>query len=252
MNFVNFEGKNILISGGAKGIGKETAILLSKLGAKVILVDLFPEELSNVLNILPGDKHSVYQYDLSDSDNIENLIDKIILDNGKLDGFVHCVGVRCRRPLSLLKPKVLNEILNVNFVSFVELTRCITKKANYNLGLSIVGISSISSIVGGKSVTAYASSKAAMDCAVRCLAKELSVKKIRLNTVVPSTINTHVFEEFNNNSNDSEFKDSILQRQYLGIGNPEDVANLIVFLLSSNSSFITGTSIPVDGGYLSS
>lgn len=252
LNLFDFTGKQILIAGGAKGIGKETGVLLSKLGAKVILLDLHQNELVEALTLIEGAKHCYYEYDLSITEGIERLIKGIISDHGPLDGFVHCVGVRSRRPLLMTTPKVISEILNVNFGSFIELVRCITKKKNFNDGLSIVGISSISSQIGHKSVTAYAASKAAMDCAVRCLAKELGSKKIRLNTVIPSTINTHAYAEFKSSNAVDEDFNNILNRQYLGLGEPIDVANAIVFLLSNSSRFITGSAIPVDGGFLSS
>jgi NAD(P)-dependent dehydrogenase (short-subunit alcohol dehydrogenase family) len=252
LNLLDFTGKQILIAGGAKGIGKETGVLLSKLGAKVVLLDLRKNELIEALSIFKGEKHCYYEYDLSITEGIEPLIKEIISKHGPFDGFVHCVGVRSRRPLLMTTPKVISEILNVNFGSFIELVRCITKKNNFKEGLSIVGISSISSQIGHKSVTAYAASKAAMDCAVRCLAKELGTKKIRLNTVVPSTINTHVYKEFTSSHVDEEDSNNILNRQYLGLGEPIDVANAIAFLLSSSSRFITGSAIPVDGGFLSS
>ena len=252
INLFDFSGKQILITGGSKGIGKETGILLSKLGAKVILIDLLENELAEAISCFEGQNHYFYKFDLNKTDSVEFLIEELILSNGSLDGFVHCVGVRSRRPLSMTTPKVLNEILNVNFISFIEIVRNITKKNNFNEGLSIVGVSSISSQIGHKSVTAYAASKAAMDSAVRCLAKELGQKKIRLNTVIPSTINTHVYKEFASSNDTEETSNSFLLRQYLGLGESIDVANVIVFLLSKSSRFITGSAIPVDGGFLTS
>jgi NAD(P)-dependent dehydrogenase (short-subunit alcohol dehydrogenase family) len=249
LNEMNFANKRILISGASVGIGKETALLLSKLGAKVILVDLNVDGLDKLLPMLENSGHHSFPYDLSNIDGIENLVKNIISTVGPVDGFVNCVGIRSRRPLSLLKPKVISEVMNVNFGSFIEMVRCITKKKNFNEELSIVGISSISSQKGGVSVTAYAASKGAMDSAVRCLAKELAPKKIRVNTVVPAQINTPAYEKM---SQMSSGEDKTLARQYLGLGEPIDVANAIAFLLSKNSRFITGSSIPVDGGFLSS
>ena len=250
INLLDFTGKQILITGASIGIGKETAILLSKLGANVILIDIDEEGLKEVTSLLEGNGHHYFRYDLSDLGGIEKQINEIVKIHGPLDGFVNCVGIRCRRPLSMITPKVLNEVMNLNFGSFVELVRCITKKNHFSQGLSIVGISSISSQAGAVSVTAYAASKAAMDSAVRCLAKELAPKMIRLNTVVPAQINTPAYKKLLEMSGGAE--DKILDRQYLGLGEPSDVANAVVFLLSSSSRFITGSAIPVDGGFLSS
>jgi NAD(P)-dependent dehydrogenase (short-subunit alcohol dehydrogenase family) len=140
--------------------------------------------------------------------------------------------------------------MNLNFGSFIECIRCISRKNHFREGLSIVGISSVSSMRGAVSVTAYAASKAAMDSAVRCLAKELAPKKIRLNTVVPAQVDTPAYQKFLETTVSAE--DKTLARQYLGLCEPVDIANTVAFLLSSRSRFITGSAIPVDGGFLSS
>jgi NAD(P)-dependent dehydrogenase (short-subunit alcohol dehydrogenase family) len=250
MNMLDFKAKRILITGAATGIGKETAILLSKLGAKLILLDINQEGLKEVVSCLKGIEHVYFMFDLGNLEGIELKIDEMVSTCGPVDGFVHCAGIRCRRPLSMIKPKVIDEVMRLNFGSFIELVRCLSKKNHFNKGMSIVGISSISSQKGGMSVTAYAASKAAMDSAVRCLAKELAPKKIRLNTVVPAQINTPAYFDFLKMNGGAE--DETLSRQYLGLGEPIDVANTIAFLLSNSSRFITGSAIPVDGGFLSS
>lgn len=245
-----FSGKRVIITGAAVGIGKETAIQLSKMGAILTLIDIDKDELAKTALSLSNEKHIQIQFDIGNVEEIESKIKEIIELSGPVDGFVHCVGIRSRRPISLLSPKILADVMRINFGSFIEMIRCLTKKNHYNDGLSIVGVSSISSVRGGASVTAYAASKAAIDGAVRCLAKELASKKIRLNTVVPAQINTPAYANLSLLNPDKE--DITLSRQYLGLGDPIDVANTIIFLLSSKSSFISGSAIPVDGGFLSS
>jgi NAD(P)-dependent dehydrogenase (short-subunit alcohol dehydrogenase family) len=247
--FITFENKVILVTGASVGIGQQTAIRLSQLGAKIILLATNEDKLVNTLSLLEGNGHNYFCYNLADIDNIESKVKEIINQCGKIDGFVNCVGIRSRRPISLLSPKEIKNVMDINFGSFIELIRCITKKGHFNEGLSIVGVSSIASHVGGVSVTAYAASKAAVEGAVRCLSKELAPKKIRLNTVVPAQINT---PEYANLLQMNGGVDNVLNRQYLGLGEATDVANAIAFLLSPASKFITGISLPVDGGYLSS
>ena len=245
----NFANKTILITGAGSGIGKELSIQLDKVGAKLLLIDISNELLENLKSILSSEDHTYISFDLSKLKEIENLIRELSCNNNKIDGFVHCVGIRSRRPISMIKPDYLNNIMTINFSSFIEIVRCITKRGRYNKQLSIIGISSVASLRGGSSITAYAASKSAIDGAIRCLAKELARKSIRVNSVCPSQINTPAYEEFLLASNSEDFT---LRRQYLGLGEAIDVVNSIMFLLSSASKFISGIALPVDGGYLNS
>lgn len=252
INPMNLTDKRILVTGASSGIGRETSILLSKLGAHVIMIARRLPQLEETFTNLEGTDHKYYSYDLSDTNGIDEYIQKVISENGKLDGFVHSAGVGSSRPLKMLKPDYVDEVMRINFYSFIEIVRCITKKGNFNEGMSIVGVSSIASLQGNQSKTVYCASKAAMDAAVRCMAKELSSKKIRVNTVMPGLIKTPIFDTFLDQGLDSEDAKNVMARQYLGVGETIDVANTIAFLLSNASKFVTGTSIAVDGGRLSS
>ncbi|MBN1639332.1 MAG: SDR family oxidoreductase [Ignavibacteriales bacterium] len=250
INPMDLTGKLILVTGASSGIGRETAIHLSKLGAKVVLVARNEEKLKETLRFCDGNENRYYCFDLTEIVGIENLINKIVLENNGLDGLAYCAGVSTNRPLAMYKFDRVHEVMLINFYAFFELIRIISKKGNYNPGLSIVGLSSIASIKGNAAQTAYAASKAAMDGSMRCLAKELSGKKIRVNTILPSMINTEMYRSYSRKSGVGE--ETILKRQYLGIGETTDVANAVAFLLSDASAFVTGTQLPVDGGYTSS
>lgn len=252
MNPMDLTGKKIIVTGASSGIGRETCILLSKLSAKVIMIARREEKLKDTLSELNGLEHLYYCYDLKDIDGIENMIKQIIKKNGPVDGFVHSAGIGNYRPLNMIKPKFLREVMEVNFYSFVEIVRCITKRNCFNEGMNIVGVSSISSQQGNQTKTAYCASKAAMDAAIRCMAKELAPKKVRVNSVVPALIKTKLYDVFLDMGSDSEDAKNVMARQYLGLGEPIDVANMIAYLLSDAAKFITGTSIPIDGGRLSS
>ena len=249
---IDLTGKHVLITGASSGIGAETAILCSQLGAKLILVARREDKLREIIDRLEGEGHQYYSFDLSNVDGIEEFVKQMVLEMGPLDGFVHSAGVESTRPLKTIKPTILQEVMNINFNSFVEITRCITKRNSYQEGLSIVGISSISSTLGNQAKTAYCASKAAMDAAVRCIAKELAQNKIRANTVCPGMINTAIYEIFKKNAGNSEDAAIRMKRQYLGLGETIDVANMVAFLLSDASRLITGAHIGVDGGMLSS
>ena len=249
---IDLKDKKILICGASSGIGAQCAVTLSGLGAKVILLARREDKLRETLSKLEGDGHCYYTFDLSAADEIEGFIKSLIAEAGPLDGMVYSAGISATRPLKMLKPAALKEVMNINFEAFAETVRCVTKKRAFNEGMSIVGISSISSTVGSMGKTAYCASKAAMDAAARCMAKELAPQHIRVNTVCPGIIETELFEQFKSNAGDSRDAQIKLERQYLGTGQPSDVAATVAFLLSGASRMITGASIGVDGGMLTS
>lgn len=255
-NIINLVGKRILITGASSGIGKDTAIMLSAQGAECILVarreDRLQEVLSSLVHI--GEvKHSYYCFDLSKADAIEDAVKKIITEQGKLDGMVYAAGVESNVPLIQFKPEKVRKVFDINFFGFIELVRQICKKGRFNGGMRIVGISSIAATVGDKSQMAYAASKAAMDGAVRCIAKEVADKGICINTVAPAMTATdmykHYLEKYGEESGSNQ---ELLKRQYLGIAETLDIANAVAYLLSPAAKFITGISLPVDGGMTTS
>lgn len=248
---INFENKTFIVS-GAGGIGAETALLLNNYGARIILLDINEENLRSTLQKLKGDNKS-YSCDFSNIDGIAPLIKTVIKENGPVDGFVHCVGVGSVRPLKMSKYDFLLKVMNINFFSFIEIIRCITGRNCYNpQGMNIVGISAIGAYLGNSTKTAYCASKGAMNAAIRCIAKELAPKNIRINTVAPGVTDTPMAKAAEDYSQGSDEHDQIIRRQYLGICQPIDIANAVAFLMSDMSKMITGNCLPVDGGKLSS
>lgn len=246
----DFSGKKILVTGASSGIGASICKLLVNAGAEVIMVANNAEKLANAAAEIGINKY--YSINLADVPSIAAGIESIVKECGPLDGFVHSAGIGTVRPIKMCTYDFMKSMMDINFFSFIEIVRIITKKKNFNEGLSIVGISSVASLEGNQSKTGYCASKAAMDGAIRCLAKELGSKKIRVNSVMPGITRTAIFDQIMDNGSDSEDLKGILQRQYLGICEPENVAAAAVFLLSEEAAFITGSSIAVDSGRLSS
>ena len=246
----NYSGKRILVTGASSGIGLSISKTLSEAGAEVIMVARNPEKLASAAETL-GIK-GFYPIDLSDIPNLGAQIETIIKERGPLDGFVHSAGIGTVRPIKMCTYDFMRRMMDINFFSFIEIVRVITKKKNFNEGMGIVGISSVSAEEGNQSKTGYCASKAAMNGAIRCLAKELAPKKIRVNAVMPGITRTAIFDQIMDNGGDSEDLKGILQRQYLGICEPENIASTVAFLLSEESNFITGSAIAVDSGRLSS
>lgn len=251
INPMDLTGKKILVTGASSGIGRATAIQLSRLGANVIMVARNEKKLKETLDMLEGDGHTLFSFDLKEIEGIEGLVKKIVSQSGAVNGLVHCAGIATMRPLSMTKIDFLHDMMLINFYAFVELVRCASKKKNYVEGASFIGMSSVGSQSGVKSKVAYCASKAAMDAATKCIAKELEPKKIRVNTVLGGFVKTDMHNEFIDKAGEGALDSHVLGRQYMGMGEPSDIANAMAYLLSDASKFITGTGFVVDGGYLS-
>ena len=250
-NLIDLTGRMVIVVGASSGIGKQTAITLSELGAKVILIARRENLLKEVLSSLDGEGHAYYTFDLHELESIGVLTERIVAEHGGADGLVYAAGISKTLPLKMLSPERIHTFFEINYFAFIEVIRQLCKKGRYHEGLRIVGISSATSLQGSKAKELYASTKAAMDAAVRCLASELAEKQICINTVAPSIIATEMFEGYAESVGDAASEEAI-KRQYLGVGEPEDVANAIAFLISPAARFITGITLPVDGGYTTS
>lgn len=255
--FIDLRGKNILITGASSGIGRESAILLSSLGARCILLSRNQAALEGTLSQLSSveiiGEHRSYSYDLTDVSGIEQIAKKIYDENGALDGIVYSAGITEHRPISQFKIEEFDQVMHVNLAAFIELVKCTTKRGRYNDGLRIVAVSSVTAFNGSKAHLVYSASKAGLNSAVRCMAKELAKKGICVNAVAPGSIETSMYEVFKNDvaaTNGTAYTERF-SRQYLGLGQPADVANAIAFLISPASRLITGVCLPVDGGFVS-
>lgn len=246
----DFSGKRILVTGASSGIGAAICELLSSAGAEVIMVARNQEKLIAAAKRMKIE--SYYPIDLSDVSSIASHIEQIIKDVGSLDGFVHSAGSGKVRPLKMCTYDYMKNMMDINFFSFIEVVRCISIKKRFNPGMSVVGISSVAALEGNQSKTGYSASKAAMNGAIRCLAKELAPKGIRVNSVMPGITKTSIYNQILEEGGDSEDLKEILQRQYLGICEPSNVASTVAFLLSEEAKYITGSAIAIDSGRLSS
>ncbi|SEH26343.1 SDR family NAD(P)-dependent oxidoreductase [Selenomonas sp. KH1T6] len=247
-NIIDLADKSVIIAGASSGIGRKTAEVLAKMGTRCILIARRQEMLKEVTNSLVGTGHSFYAADLSQVEAIEPLIKHIACQEGPLDGLVYCCGIADARPVKMAKPDFVSRMMGINFFAFYELVRSLVKRGRFNPGMSIVGLSSCASVAGGKSQSVYSASKAAMDAAVRVMAQEFADKSIRINTIRPGSINTSMYQ-MGIQEMGSGFQEQLLEKQFLGIGETEDIANMVAFLLAESARFITGAHFSVDGGY---
>lgn len=251
INPMDLTGKQILLTGASDGIGAQTAIQLSQLGASLVLIARKEQKLKEVMEKMVGVDHHYDILDLSQISDIECHIKELINTYGAFDGFVHCAGIAPLRPFHMSKKEDIQKVLDINFYSFIEISRVLTKvRGGFRPGGSIVVMSSTASIHGKPTKIAYSASKAAIDAAIRCMTVELKSKKIRINSVMPSWVRTQMFTSYVEHYPDSSEIREINEKQYLGVSEPLEVANVIAFLLSDATKTITGTTILIDGGIL--
>lgn len=245
MDFMGFSGRKILVTGASSGIGQATAILLSQLGAAVVLVARDMEKLSQTLNRMENPaRHMAVAFDLNDFERYEEMFQKSVEDGVKLTGLVHSAGIVKAIPLKVIKPENVKEIFDTNFFAFLYLTSKYAKK-KFSDGGSVVGVSAINAHHPDKCMSVYAASKSALEAAVRTLALELTGQGIRINSVIPGAVNTPMIKGI-----DEERVKAIAGRQLLGMEEPQQIADVIAYLLSDRSSAITGRNVYADAGAL--
>lgn len=250
MTFANdaLTGKRILVTGASSGIGQETAIRLAAHGASLIIMGRDEGRLAATADRLaPGD-HVARAGDLTDADAVAELVGDIAKEVGALHGVFHSAGSSLVLPAKLTKNRHLDEVFGAGFRGAFGVARAAAKKGVMIEGGSLVFMSSVSSLRGRQGMVAYSAAKGAIDGMVRALATELAGRAIRANSIISGAVETQMHNNF------VESVDDTLVANYrnlhlLGFGNPGDIADAALFLLSDASRWITGSSMAVDGGY---
>lgn len=244
----SLQGKTVIITGASSGIGRECAIQCSRMGARVISLGRNEQRLNELMGILEGEGHSMRVFDLTDLDGIKNLVNDIYANYGKVDGFVHSAGIEKTAPSKLLSPSDYEMLLRVNTISAFEFVRQLCQMKYFNQGGSVVLIASITALIARNGLTAYSASKGALISGSRTLALEYAKRRIRVNTISPGTIKTPLMENYLSTLSECD-REKRLEGFPLGIGEPSDIANACVYLLSDASKWMTGQNLIIDGGY---
>ena len=243
-NPFSLEGKTILVTGASSGIGRATAIACSQMGAVVVVTGRNELRLQETLDALEGSGHQMIVADIANNDQIDYLVDQI----PAINGLVNNAGITETCPTQFIKRDKLNRVMEVNTIAPILLTQRILKKKKLGKGGSIVFTCSISGTcvcVGGNVL--YSASKGAIHGFMKNAALDLAHKGIRVNDVCPGMIDTHILDA----GTISEEQLEIEAQRYpmKRFGKPEEVAYGIIYLLSDASSFVTGSSIVIDGGF---
>ena len=243
MSSFRLENKKILVTGASSGIGRQVAIAISEMGGKVILSARNKERLEETKSRLIGDGHIVIAADLTN----EADVDKLILEVGEIDGVVQSSGIVRPFPVKFIGKKQFDEVFGINYQAPVMLVSKLFRSKKIKRKSSLVFMSSISSHFPHKGGALYSGSKAAINSFSKTIALEYAPKEIRSNVISAAMVRTPLFDEAEK-AVTKEMMDKHGEHYPLGFGEPEDIANAIIFLLSDASKWITGTELVMDGG----
>ena len=254
---MDFNDQVIAITGGASGIGLETASQLAAQGASVALIDLNQENLDRAAEVLPGTVITL-RADVTEADDVDRAVLAIVTQFGKLDGLVACAGIRMRKYTRVveLADEDWDSVLRVNLRGIFITCRAAARQMQAAASGSIVTLSSLSGHAPRIGQSAYSASKAGVTQLSKVLALELAEQGVRVNTICPGIVNTAMLENSRQTEGDEivnrklygylpDFRAGIPLRRY---AEPADIANAALFLLSPHSRHITGQCLFVDGG----
>jgi len=245
----SLKGRNILITGASSGIGKATAIHLSRVGANIIMVARNEERLQITKGLLHPGNHIAISQDITDFLSLKNTIEEVGSQIGKIAGFVHCAGIEKTIPLNMMNLEIYNQLFNTNALAAFEISKILSRKKYLPQdGASFVFISSVMGSNGQTGKIGYCSSKSALIGGAKAMALELAKKKIRVNTISPGMVKTEMSEKMFSTLPEATILE-MNKMHPLGIGQPEDIANACEFLLSDKAKWITGIDMLIDGGY---
>ena len=243
-NPFSLEGKTILITGAASGIGRATAIECAKRGASLVLFDMNESGLASVKTEIDGSNMVTLSFDLTDFVALCDVVAQI----PKVDGVFSNAGIVLSLMAKFSTRKDMENIFNVNTFSHINLIQQLIAGKKLNKGASIVFTSSMSGVYAGiAGGSLYGATKAALAGYTKALAIELAPRGIRVNTIHPGMITTPLTKgtALSQDVLDDDVKNYPLGRY----GKPEEVAYAVIYLMSDASAWMTGSQILLDGGY---
>ena len=241
---------NYIITGATSGIGEVCARKLASEENRLIVIGRNTGKLESLKKDLPG-KIICVEYDLNNLLNIKSLFSSCADEEFLLDGMVYCAGVDSSWPVKVNNTEMMQSIMNVNCFAFVEMCRFFYSKSVSRDGASIVAVSSLSGVLNEVGTSAYSMSKAALNSAVKTISKEFIRRSIRVNAILPGGVDTPMADrkgQIMSASKQINEETKTVNPQPLGKLTPDDVVNMIVFLLGDESRYCTGELLSISGG----
>lgn len=242
------EGKNAIITGGSRGIGKGIAEVFAKHGANVAFTynssAQAAEDLARELENETGVKVKAYQSNAASFTEAQELIDTVGKDFGSIDILVNNAGITKDNLLMRMSEEDFDKVIEVNLKSIFNMTKAVQRTMLKQRSGSIINMSSVVGVTGNAGQANYAASKAGIIGFSKSMAQELGSRNIRTNVIAPGFIETEMTEKLDEKTVQG-WRDSIPLKRG---GKPEDIANACVYLGSDLSSYVTGQVIHVDGG----
>lgn len=239
--------KVAFITGATRGIGKQIAITLAKNGYDICLnYRKENDDLNNAKNEIESNnvKCLTVQGDVSNFDDCKRMIDEIMADFGKIDVLVNNAGINKDALIMRMSKEDFESVIDVNLVGTFNITKNVVPHMMKARSGKIINISSVVGVAGNAGQTNYAASKAGIIGFTKSLAKEIGSRNIQVNAVAPGFIETQMTDVLNDTVKEEISKSIPLKR----MGSVDDVAGVVKFLASEDSSYITGQVINVDGG----
>ena len=242
MNPFSLEGKKILVTGASSGIGKVTAIACAANGAHVVITGRNEERLNETLSLLSGDGHIAIAAELCEQEEINRLVEAM----PELDGAFLCAGVSDTTPVKFMNSEAIQRVLSINLEAPMLLTQRMLLKKKIKKGTSLVYMSSMGVEQVAPGLGIYAASKSGLNAFMRAVATEQASRKVRANAVMAGMVKTELIDTLSQLTEEDIKRDEA--KYPLGYGQPEDVANAVIYLLSDASRWMTGMTLKLDGG----
>lgn len=244
---ISFNKEQIfLVTGASSGLGEGTALLLNELGATVVGIARNEERLNNMKSKCkyPENMHLEIKDLVEDIEGLPQYVKELKNKYGKFSGLAYCAGIVEVKPLQLLDLNEMKKLFDINYFAPIFMAKGFAdKRNNIGAGASAVFIASLASQVCERAMTTYSGAKAALISSIKSIAKECAPYKIRFNCVSPSDIKTPmVLKEA------AEFMQNKEKKYPMGYGEVDDVANMIVYLLSDKAKWITSQNYVIDCG----